>query len=703
MWFCVKIDSERHNYFESNDHGIRVQFFEDFKLPTEFVGAFRATKIFSLVEPEIKLHDIPVTSIDFVSSENSASILNGILTEFDDEQQERTFFSIGSSSIVLINWSKGEFDGLVKRFDQVNLEHEHWGIDQYGKVDPADTSFNCDNCTSSTELSEMFAKLGDYSTLSLTKRAIIDEFVISIKLLSLKAKIFNEVDEIKLNRLIDDVFEKVDCLIFLKNIGPDIPISFSEYSEEDLNDTYINNVLTQQIIDRLIQINSAISYLGTQSVSGSLPILERRSLIRRNSLLGIGTAIRALNNVSNFIEKAFSKLPVSAIDQDSSRYKALPGTGTLQYLKSSEWENHSFEKTLGDRPDDEVFFKLNFFSARRGYRETEYTISAALQSLYEGATLKWSLMTITHEMLHGHVRYILAKLFYVDDQVKSSRIREELFKKFDKRIINKDSKDDDYLDSIRFVILSYCVWTQTLGSLTSKAISPDGTTYNIPENSSHLWNLLEQEYRNISEICVHVLDLHYFYFKQVEIYISLIWASWVEIPHVFGDLRQYILRSLISIASTINNDKEALRFKESMAVLTEIFDKYRSGVLNHPVVDKAIEYLESKEKKESLFMPFCASLAIVDLAKKVFLSNKVKEFLYDDQFVENEEGDGQDSAYNYNLPMGFSDEIIASPTAFLLDRMTKLLNLSKEDYDTIDFERMTASILVSLASNKKHE
>ncbi len=350
------------------------------------------------------------------------------------------------------------------------------------------------------------------------------------------------------------------------------------------------------------------------------------------------------------------------------------------------------------------FFKLNFFSARRGYRETEYTISAALQSLYEGASLKWSLMTITHEMLHGHVRYVLAMLFFVDDGVQSQQIKETIFKKF-KAKVNSDKiiETHDYLDSIRNTILAYCTWTKTLGSLSNNVIDSDGVSFKPPSDTSELWELLGQEYKNISEICVHVLDLHYFYYSKREIYIPLIWASWVEIPHISGDLRQYILRSLVAISSTVNNPKNAKRFNESIQLLIDIFESHKLGVLNHPLISMALDQLNDEKFRESLFTPFKASLLIVDLAKKVFLSKAINEFLYNDEFFRTIDDPSQEITFDYALPDGFNEHKISSPTAFLLDRMTKLLNLSKENYDKVDFERHTASIFISLASSKYDE
>ncbi len=355
MWLCVKIESERHNYFIENDHGINVCFYDDAEIPKNFGGIFRAAKVFSLSKEHYELPPIP-KQIIFLSTEDPAKILSTIQNEFNDDL--KTYFSIGSSSIILFDWEKSIFNMLVQKLSLVSFEYEIWGLDTSGKVIPSKTKFECSDTTSG--LDYQITEIPDYSGLSLTKRAIIDEFVISFKILLSKAKIFSEVEEDKLDKLIKDVKQKVHHLIFLRNVDENIPDIFSEYSLDDLKTPYINNLLNQQIIDRLIQINSAISYVGSQSISGCLPVLERRSLIRRNSFLGIGTAIKALNNISNFIEIAFAMLPIRMLNKDSSSFKQLPGTNTIANPDTSGWEKFSFEKIWKNEAPDEVFFQIEF-------------------------------------------------------------------------------------------------------------------------------------------------------------------------------------------------------------------------------------------------------------------------------------------------------------------------------------------------------
>ena len=50
-----------------------------------------------------------------------------------------------------------------------------------------------------------------------------------------------------------------------------------------------------------ITASSSLSYLYTQKLTGTFPLLEKRSLIRRENLLGIGSAMNGLNKLILFI------------------------------------------------------------------------------------------------------------------------------------------------------------------------------------------------------------------------------------------------------------------------------------------------------------------------------------------------------------------------------------------------------------------
>jgi hypothetical protein len=240
----------------------------------------------------------------------------------------------------------------------------------------------------------------------------------------------------------------------------------------------------------------------------------------------------------------------------------------------------------------------------------------------------------------------------------------------------------------------------THGSLTTKKINTTGSLdFNFPTNQQQLFNYFRHEYRNINEIMVHVLDLHYFYASRVAIYIPLIWCSWIAVPHIRGDLRQYILRSLLAIASK-ETGTEYERFWKSVKILVQLLQKYRETKLNSSVIDNVLLILDDSEVlKQSYLSAFHCALIIVDLTKDVFLTPTIRSNILKDEFVKLNSRDFEEENfeqhYKYELEDGFNDEIIKSPLAYLLDKMTRLLEGDKE---LDDVERETTIQLLALNS-----
>jgi len=699
MWLITDIIQDKSYSFEKVR--IRLSVSESETIPIRGSN-FRVSKIFKLVET--KEHQIPKSKIRFIQANNPHFILGVITNEFKAKYKNNIYFSIGSCSIIIIDELKGQFEKIIEYFSDKILRDEVWNIDKHGMLDIKISNHQELGISSNT----LFEGFSDYKNLNLTERAIIDEFVVSVSLLFVKFTKFHNEETQNILKLVSDVDEKVQELLYLREFKGKKPTSLSEYKKKELRDGFKNMILKQQALDRIIQVNSALSYVSTQANSGNIPIHERRSLIRRNSLLGVGIASDALNKIAHFIELAFSLLPLeNRLRTNEVESKPLEGIGNLPIYNSSNWNNRSIGRGNGNSNSDQVNFKLTFFSARRGYRETEYSISAALQSLYEGSGLKWSLMTITHEMLHGHVRLLLSCIFYGEEKNSSDKNRVIFYQDFIKKIKRQKLEDENLNDSIRFIILTHCCMTITHGSLTNKV--PYNGKFKLiePKTENELWDIYEDEYRNISEIIVHVLDLHYFYYSRLNVYIPLIWASWVEIPHVNGNLRQYILRSLLAISSKVIHESSILRFKDSVKLFRKIIKKYKNGVLNHPIISKIQLILDDEnELKHNYFPAFKSYLIIVDLTKEVFLSRKIRGFLYSDKYISTKKNKkGGEDKFSYDLPIGFSDLEVKSPTAFLLDRMTKIMSNSKSEYKSIDFERLTATyfIIISSSLTKSYE
>ncbi|WP_316849632.1 hypothetical protein [Pedobacter agri] len=654
--------------------------------------SFRISPIFPLVQNELR--SIDNNTIHFYSFSNAYRVLGRIQLLGSKELQECVFFSIGLSSVILISNNENIIQQFIETSLYDSLSTEKWIIEN-SIIKTISYDFK-----KSENGSQLSLNIEDYSKLPLAERSVIDEFKISAHFLVLKTQthMVSELD--KINRLVSEINDLIIELIYLEDISTVIPQGLKEYSMLDFQDGRLRNMIKHQNLDRIIQVNSALSYVSTQAFSGATPILERRSLVRRNSLLGIGSAILALNNIARFIESCFSKVAFEdVIIKGMSISSPLQGLDVLHNYNSTTWYDSSVSKFSHFIPKNNSYFKLPYFNGRLGFRESEYSIAAAIQSLTSGASLEWSLMTITHEMLHGHVRDLLTFIFFGDESQKEEDKRKLFYDKFIRKVHKKVVKET-LIDSIRCILFTYCCLSITHGSLTSiREFDPAKVEIEVPEQNE-LWETLEIENRNINEIMVHILDLHYFYASRVSVYIPLIWCSWVAVPYISGDIRQYILRSILTICSKTDGSVFT-RFKQSIGRLKELLIKYQANKLNHPIILEVLDILDNTDLLMLKYFPaFKSSIIIVDMIGEIFISEAVRASIFNDEFAKFEDDDEVEDSFEkifkYDLSDGFNDEIIKSPILYLLDKMIKQLNST---ISTDDLEKETSLQLIALNSN----
>jgi hypothetical protein len=201
----------------------------------------------------------------------------------------------------------------------------------------------------------------------------------------------------------------------------------------------------------------------------------------------------------------------------------------------------------------------------------------------------------------------------------------------------------------------------------------------LPGNDQELRQCLALEYKNISEIIVHVLDMFYFYFDQFDKYNRSVWLSWRTVPTVLSDVRQYVLRMLL-VYTSIDNI-----YSSDHADFPRRFSRARHQVLagirhlnqelggHDPALTRAEELLSLDvangddplilEAGHPLFRPFAAAARIAHLARHCFASSNVKKILFSEDVTGVSLGpDGLE----YNLvPRQFSDTPIRSVSEFI--------------------------------------
>lgn len=648
---------------------------------------YRTSPIFPIVDNN-KIELPEQYSIFFYNYDNPYSTI-GELRNNCSSLRKKIWINVGLSSIVLITEDPSDNELLKNSTSAVLRTSEEWTILNGTMV------YHDHQVHIRTNIDLKQFEIAKYGELNLQDRVAIDEFTANINLIIPKIAIHNPKQLDVYYQLVKDINELIDELVFVKTITPykEIPSSLkSEYSTDALiDDIGIRDQIYHQNLERIIQVNSALSYISTQFLSGAVPILERRSLVRRFSLLGIGNAAMALNRMAGSIEDAISLCPLKEIFEERLiELPILKGSEKPISYNSKKWNEYSLGRWSNDvNNENKLSTKIPFFSGRLGFRETEYTISAAIQCISSAANLDWNLITLSHEMMHNHVREILGRTFY--GALKSNRAinRDSFYNRF---LDHLGDKLDDLrlIDSIRNLIFTYVCYTDNHGSITkipNGKIKRDnqrgeiiGASFNRLSKDL-LWNKFQSEYRNINEIIVHVLDFKYFYNANSEIFILLVWKSWAALPFIHGDIRQYILRSLLVISIEFNEQYDIItRFKASKNRFMEIIDKFENKFENSSVVFKIRDYIDKNSSK--LILPFKASLVLVDLADKVFFSKAIKKKLLDDDNVDRIDSDNEFfEDFVYQLPEGFHNVKIGKPLAFLLDRYTRSIDQQINDDD----------------------
>ena len=657
---------------------------------------FRTSPIFPLSDKNF----VPTDASYYVylfCFDDAYKVLGRALNKGSEKLKQRIWYSVGLASVILITEDPKLDTDLLNIASCSPIDVEHWTIET--------SHIKEIKCNSFTTKKYYPAQLNfpNYELLPAIYRTIIDEFVASVCIIAPKLARHTPAEFDSIPRIVEEINKLIEELVYVHQLTGPIPPTLLEFTEDKIkSNPSIREEIIYQDIDRIIQVNAALSYVSTQGLSGAIPILERRSIIRRHSLLGIGTAILALNRISRSIEKAFSMFPVeNVIEEIMTIAPPLNGINELPAYNPIDWEaegsvDHYFNthkiKTRDINP------KLPYYSGRLGFRETEYTISAAQQSVTAGASLDWSLLTITHELVHGHVRNIINAIFYGDANDLPENKQKLFYDRFISILKTGKVQNNSELDSIRTLIFTYCCQTPYTGSLTHKPKqNQDGYfSFDIRViNQERLWRLLRRENRNIHEIFSHILDFHYFYGSCLQAYVPLIWRSWSAVPHVRADMRQYILRSLLAISATVPpTTKKHKRFTYCVQELHELLKKQEK--LGVEVIQEVNQYLEDAQNVHDLFPPFQTSLILVDLVNEIFVSDKLRSELIADP---NTDWDDIETEFEYGLrysiPDNFSEDKVIKPTPYLISRVIGLLDTPGAPND---LESRTAKMLLACCS-----
>lgn len=733
--FFIVVEGENEAY--PNYESAKVTFTASDPAEVNFPNSFICSPIFSASEdgetvvPELKDN----TFITFLMVPNVFPSFQEVIqeTEYGSGQ---VWFSLGLANLIIIEHGSTEIsDTIIEKLtaNKKLTAYERWELVNQKIKKRTAPVFKIIATYSGNYYSNI--KISD--KLPLYLKFALSEYIISVNKFLTASKKFTPQyysGHVKTVEACDDLVNDLNFLYGDNDFAPSISLvkNLNPSGDKDIK-TIISDGIRKDVVDelindrhgRVIQFNSSMSYIYSQAYSGTFPIFDHIGIVRRHSLLGIGTAISALQELLIQMETALWTLPFE--DLFSTAYmtekcpddfmKSLINPG---YFEPEIWKNDSVRKTVIDGAKfkelpENFYNRLSFFSGRLGFREYEFSATAAIQVLVESNSLKWHIINYTHEIIHNHVRLILSHFITIPTSKRQDtyegwmdQFRVKLSRIFDNYKNHIPNNDLTYYEYFVITVVKFVLNAGFYGSLgvpyDRKRLfeligEPDKTFDLILPPSLDIRELIRNLNKDITEIFVHVIDFSYIYNRDIETYMRSIWASWSTVPAVSDDLKQYISRSLVIVGLNIEGVSSS-RYSRVKMIFKVLIEKLLKASPNEIIFEKIIALLDSEEDDIDLKNRFYNCIILGDLVYNFFVGKLENHLDNDDKNrLTKEDSIESGEIISYAIETNsFKGEEIKSKVRFLLDQLGR--KISKENLNKTDehLEKTSAWLLLSLSS-----
>jgi|GEM_PF-3960026 len=301
-------------------------------------------------------------------------------------------------------------------------------------------------------------------------------------------------------------------------------------------------------------------------------------------------------------------------------------------------------------------------------------------------------MTLSHELMHAHVRELLGAIFTGPDPLALDDRFEGFYQRYVEFAKNGfNPRDHKLSDSLRFAILNYCVWRKHLDQLTVST-NPPKTQIGVPQ-ADELYGLMKAYFRDINEVVVHALDFHYFYSSNSELYLRYLWLSWSTVPSILPNLEHYILRTLASVSSKFHTPLGD-RFNSTFSEFKEAIADLRKRVPTNILLKDVDAFLGDETKIKSLKKKFLYAGYLASIVAKYLRSSSMHAVLSG----ADPNAATTDAGIVYALSPGeFSSNRVESLVLFLVDRLRR--RLAEPEVENSDELFRSAWVLCAASSS----
>jgi hypothetical protein len=353
----------------------------------------------------------------------------------------------------------------------------------------------------------------------------------------------------------------------------------------------------------------ALSYHHWQTYAGSAPIFDHRPHLATHSLLGIGSASVALENLTRYLENIFdtAMIPqrimhlqhVSASKDSLTQLSALEPFWEIDHLFDS---NPPFQRNSIQENQNPYGPHLTYFSGPDGFRSTTHSLSAPLEAITGCNTPSWTLQTLTHEISHTVVRSVMGRLLPNITPPDYDEIKTII------RVMTEPESARDLLTQIKALLL-FGLWRMNSQN-AGQYLSPK----ELPE-------CIRQNSREADEILTHIFDFLYHYRNEPDLYVKSIWASWATIPHIEDRIDEYVIRTLCSLHAP--NLRRERAVEVTVEQTADCLNKVHKELPELAYIAQAINALH--ERRDHYVNSLAARTPLAKFGRYVLWSKKISE------------------------------------------------------------------------------
>jgi hypothetical protein len=539
--------------------------------------------------------------------------------------------------------------------NEIDIEnYEYWPILD-GRLDPSEIRIQRAQCDR--------LKVADFELLSPIGDATIDVYIeqISASLASLwpaYSRYFRE---------------ECETLRRLTMFANDLISQYRSVRDREQSITTLKQ--RNSIVSALVELSAALSYSVTQGTSGSSPILASRSPFPHHSLLGVGGAIRAITKFTRYLEKAFSARSAANViaNQYASKNGVIPHriafyeSGTDYVFPLPNGQSEEFD-TGGSFRDEDTVPLLTHYSLRHGFKETKFSVTAASEALTSECVPAWTLMTLSHEIMHSRVRDIFQALFGVTWEVDADLSWNKIFLSFKPWYEGTTGSQESTIETgLRNAILHFCLAIERSSPLGQQTDADLLVLTREDVITAYL-----RHKRLAVELFVHYHDFFYCYSRQTRLYVMSLWASWTTVAAPMYRPMEYLVRTMVTLTSGSGAAPQVAFDAASAEVLDALSALEMAGVTS-PLFKEARNVLQTPASRDEAFSIFKPAYYLLDQVRRFFTSGIVAKEL--DRLESDPFADGTTSSFDYSASIyvhGENSKSI-SPMSYSLAALVKQL------------------------------